>query len=135
MKKMLSLLFIAGTLCVATLANAQTVLKVTVPFDFVVGRNTFPAANYNLEKLLNNDSTGVGFARDGSFVQSRASSIDSTVHGERLEFLKIGDTYFLTDVVTPTGSLHFPLSRKHEQSMVNAKRTSVDATLAAQSGR
>lgn len=132
MRKMLSLLFIASTLCVASSATAQTVLKVTVPFDFVVGRNTLPAANYNIEKLLNNDSTGIAFATDSSFVQSRASSIDSTVHGTRLEFLKIGATYFLTDVVTPSGSLHFPPSRKHAQLMVNANRTSVDA-VAAQS--
>ena len=135
MKKMLSLLFIAGTLCVASLANAQTVLKVTVPFDFVVGRNTLPAANYNIEKLLTNDITDLAFVTEGSFVQSRASAIDSTIHGARLEFLKIGNTYFLTDVVTPSGSLHFPLSRKHEQVAVNADRTSIDAAVAAQSGR
>jgi len=135
MKKMLPLLFIAGTLCAASLANAQTVLKVTVPFDFTVGRNALPAADYKIQKLLNNDSTGIAFVGDGSFIQSRASSIDSTVHGARLEFLKIGNQYFLTDVVMPAGSLHFPLARKHEQLMVNANRTSVDATVAEQSGR
>jgi hypothetical protein len=135
MKKMLPLLFIAGTLCAASLANAQTVLKVTVPFDFTVGRNALPAADYKIQKLLNNDSTGIAFVGDGSFIQSRASSIDSTVHGARLEFLKIGNQYFLTDVVMPAGSLHFPLARKHQQLMVNANRTSVDATVAEQSGR
>lgn len=135
MKRMLSLLFIAGTLCVASLANAQTVLKVTVPFDFTVGRNALPAADYEIQKLLDNDSTGIAFVGDGSFVQSRASSIDSTVHGARLEFLKIGDKYFLTDVVTPTGSLHFPLARKQEQLMVNATRTSVEGAVEVQSGR
>jgi hypothetical protein len=135
MKKMLSLLFMAGTLCMANLANAQTVLKATVPFDFVVGKNTLPAANYNIEKLSNNDTTGIAFVADGSFLQSRASAIDSTVHGARLEFLKIGNRYFLSDVVTPTGSLHFPLSRKDEQLMVNADRTSVDGVVAERSGR
>ena len=135
MKKMLSLLFIAGTLCVANLANAQTILKATVPFDFVVGENAFPAASYNIQKLSNNDTTGIAFVADGSFVQSRASAIDSTVHGARLEFLKIGNQYFLTDVVTPTGSLHFPLARKHEQLMVKANRTSVDGVVAERSGR
>lgn len=135
MKKMFSLLFIAGTLCMANLADAQTVLKATVPFDFVVGKNTLPAANYKIEKLLNNDTTGIAFVADGSFVQSRASAIDSTIYGARLEFLKIGNQYFLTDVVTPTGSLHFPLSRKREQLMVKADRTYVDAVAAERSGR
>jgi len=135
MKKMLSLLFIAGTLCMANLANAQTVLKATVPFDFVVGKNMLSAANYNIEKLSNNDTTGIAFAADGSFVQSRASSIDSTVHGSRLNFLKIGNQYFLSDVVTPSGSLHFPLSRKHEQLMVKADRMSIDGVAAERSGR
>ena len=135
MKKMLSLLFIAGTLCAANLANAQTVLKATVPFDFVVGKNTLPAANYNIQKLLNNDTTGIAFVADGSFVQSRASAIDSTINGARLEFLKIGNQYFLTDVMTPTGSLHFPLARKREQLMVNADRKSVEGVVAERSGR
>jgi len=135
MKKMLSLLFIAGTLCMTNVANAQTVLKATVPFDFVVGKNALPAASYNIEKLLNNDTTGIAFVADASFVQSRASAIDSSIHGARLEFLKIGNQYFLTDVVTPTGSLHFPLSRKHEQLMVNADRTSVDGVVGERSGR
>lgn len=135
MKKTLSLLFIAGTLCAANLANAQTVLKATVPFDFVVGKNALPAAIYNIQKLSNNDTTGIAFVADGSFVQSRASAIDSTVHGARLEFLKIGNQYFLTDVVTPTGSLHFPLARKHEPLMVHADRRSVDGVVAERSGR
>ena len=131
MKKMFSLLFIAGALCVASVANAQTVLKVTVPFDFVVGNNTLPAADYNIQKLQNNDTTGIAFVRDGAFVQSRASSIDSTVNGARLDFLKIGNQYFLTDVVTPTGSLHFPISRRHEKIAANSGQTST-ATVAAE---
>lgn len=135
MKRMLSLLFIAGALCVTAVANAQTVLRVTVPFDFVVGRNTLPAASYNIRRPSSNDSTGIAFVSEGSFVQSRASAIDSTVCGARLEFLKIGDKYFLTNVVTPTGTLHFPLSRKHEQLTVNANRTYVDGVVAEQSGR
>jgi hypothetical protein len=128
MKKMFSLLFIA--LCVASVGNAQTVLKVTVPFDFVVGNNTLPAADYNIQKLLNNDSTGIAFVRDGAFVQSRASSIDSTVNGARLDFVKIGKQYFLTNVVTATGSLHFPIWRKQEKLAANSGQTS-STTVAA----
>ncbi|HEU5233592.1 MAG TPA: hypothetical protein VFU50_12085 [Terriglobales bacterium] len=135
MKKMLSLLFIAGTLCAANLVNAQTVLKVTVPFDFVVGKNTLQAASYNIQRPSSNDSTGIAFVADGSLVLSRASAIDSTVNGARLEFVKIGNQYFLTDVVTPTGTLHFPLSRKRVQVMVNANHTSVEGVVAEQSGR
>ncbi len=105
--------------------------KATVPFDFVVGQNTLPAASYKIQKLLPNDSTGLAFAADGSFVQSRASAIDSTVHGARLEFLKIGNKYFLTDVVTPAGSLHFPISRKREKLAANSGQTS-RATVAAE---
>lgn len=135
MKKMLSLLFIAGTLCAANLANAQTVLKVTVPFDFVVGKNTLQPASYNIQRPSSNDNTGIAFVADGSLVLSRASAIDSTVNGARLEFVKIGNQYFLTDVVTPTGTLHFPLSRKRVQVMVNANHTSVEGVVAEQSGR
>jgi hypothetical protein len=135
MKKMLSLLFIAGSLCVANLANAQTVLKATVPFDFVVVKNTLPAASYNIQRPSSNDNTGIAFAADGALVLSRASAIDSTVNGARLDFVKIGNQYFLTDVVTPTGTLHFPLARKREQGMLNANRMSVDGVVVEQSAR
>jgi hypothetical protein len=124
MKKVFLLLFVSGILCVATMANAQTMLKVDVPFEFVVRGNTLPAASYNVERTLANDSTGISFVTDSERIQTRASAIDWSIQGTRLEFLKVGNTYFLTDVLTPTGSLHFPLSRKDEQVLVDVGRAS-----------
>jgi|SRR5690348_898997 hypothetical protein len=130
MKKLYLLLSIVGILCVATAAHAQTVLKATVPFDFVVRGTTLPASTYTIHKLLPNDSAGLGFVHDREQTLTRASSIDSTVHGARLDFRKIGDKYFLTDIVTPTGKLHFPLSRKDAQFVADVERTSTTSVAA-----
>ncbi len=130
MRKTLLLLFLSSLFCVATVANAQTVLKVNVPFEFVVRGSTLPAAAYKIERTLANDSTGIAFVAAEEHVDVRASAIDATHAGARLKFLKIGSTYFLTDVVTPTGTLHFPLSRKHDDFMVKTGQTSMTSVAA-----
>lgn len=125
MKKLFGLLFIACASFGAATANAQAILKVDVPFDFVVQGDTLPAASYTISKPLPNDSNGLGFAREGGWTQARATCLDSTMSGTRLEFLKMGEKYFLTDVVTPAGTLHFALSRKQTRIAAGVDGNSV----------
>jgi hypothetical protein len=124
------LLFIASLSCLATVANAQTVLKVNVPFDFVVRGKTLPAADYNIDRTSLNDSTGLAFVNGKEHVGIRATAIDGTLGGTRLDFLKVGSTYFLTDILTPTGTLHFPISRKYEHIAGNTGQTSTTSVAA-----
>jgi hypothetical protein len=120
MKKVFLLLFVSSIFCVATMANAQMVLKVNVPFEFVVRGKTLPAASYNIKRSLPDDSTGIAFLTDTEHLQIRATAMDAAIRGARLKFLKVGQMYFLTDVVTPTGTLHFPLARKDAQMWADA---------------
>jgi hypothetical protein len=46
---------------------------------------------------------------------ARASEIDDTITGSKLIFHKIGDEYFLSDVVTSRGKLHFPASSRESK--------------------
>lgn len=112
MRKLVTLLFIVGgTLGTAVTANAQA-LKVTVPFDFVVNGKTLPAATYIVRESLLNDNTGLAFIGDGHGAIARATEIDGNVTGTKLVFRRISDEYFLTDVVTLHGKLHFAPSHK-----------------------
>jgi len=116
MKKLVALLFIVGgALCTAATANAQA-LKVAVPFDFVVNGKTLPAATYTVRESLPNDNTSLAFIGGGHGAMARATELDTTVTGTKLVFRRINGEYFLSDVVTLSGKLHFAGSYKKAQS-------------------
>src|SRR5207302_7557035 len=102
------------------------VLKVTVPFDFVVDGKILPAATYVVQKSLANDSTGLAIMGDHHGVLTRASEIDSTVTGTKLVFRRIGHEYFLSDVVTLNGKLHFPASRDETRAVQSLTSVAAD---------
>jgi len=112
MRKLFALLFFAGVaLCTASTANAQA-LKVDVPFDFVVSGKTLPAATYTIRESLPNDNTGLALVGDHMGVLARATEIDDSVTGTKLVFHRIDGQYYLSDVVTLHGKLHFKIARK-----------------------
>jgi len=129
MRKLFALLFTAGVvLSVATGAQAQT-LKVNVPFDFVVNGNKLPADAYIIRDVLATDSRGVVFLGAGHGLQARANEIDYRLTGTKLVFRKLGGEYFLSDIVTLHGTLHFAPSRYESQRirMVAQSLTTVSA--------
>ena len=55
MKNLRSILFSLTVLLMATAAQAQqTNVKATVPFDFVVGNQAYPAGDYSVKSLSQN---------------------------------------------------------------------------------
>ncbi|HVH88253.1 MAG TPA: hypothetical protein VM912_16145 [Terriglobales bacterium] len=130
MKKLFVLLFIAGVALCATTANAQTLLRVTIPFDFVVRGEVIPASTYMIRSSLQNDGMGLVFEGDGPVILARATASDYTVTGAKLVFRKIGDEYFLSDVVSPAGTLHFARSHREVERLRAGNQQSL-TTLAA----
>lgn len=59
MKKVFFLFALTGIFCLSTVASAQTVLSVNVPFEFVVRGKTLPAASYLLKRPISMDNTGI----------------------------------------------------------------------------
>ena len=111
MKKLFALFFTAGVvISAATAAHSQT-LKVNVPFDFVVNGNKLSADAYIIRDVIPTDNTGVLFLGSRHGTQARATAFDYRVTGSKLVFRKLGDEYFLSDVVTLHGALHFAPSR------------------------
>jgi len=115
MKKLFALLFTAAvTFGTAAMAHAQE-LKVAVPFDFEINGTTLPAATYSIGRSLPNNDRGVVFMGDHKGTVAEAAELDAYVTGTKLVFHKAGDEYFLRDVVTLNGTLHFATSKKEKK--------------------
>ena len=126
MKKLIIMLFIVGmTLFTASRANAQ-VLVVTVPFDFAAAGKTMPAATYIVRDVGN--SRLFAFMSDGQSVMVTANETDGTVTGGKLVFHRIGDEYFLSDMVTRSGKVHFAASAR-ERRVQDAAQQSLTTVL------
>jgi len=115
MKKAFTLLCTMGAmLCTVATANAADV-RVAVPFEFVVNGTTMPAATYIIREPLPNDNRTLAVLGDGTGVLARASELDTEHTGDKVVFHRVGNQYFLSDVVEQDGTRHFAVSRKEAQ--------------------
>jgi len=125
MKKRFTVFCIMG-IVFATLAKANAEeLQVDVPFNFVVSGKKLPAATYTVREALPNDKSGLAFLGQGTGALAVASEFNTNVTGSELVFHRIGDQYFLSDVVTPSGKLHFAASKKEIQLARGADKQTV----------
>lgn len=111
-------------LCALAKANAEE-LRVDVPFEFVVNGKSLPAATYTIRESLPNDKSSLEFLGQGTGALAIASEYDTDVTGSKLVFHRIGDQYFLSDVVTPSGKLHFSASRSEREARSANQQTVV----------
>lgn len=115
MKKPFAMLLTIGVVLGGlSAANAQQ-LKVTVPFDFEVNGATLPAATYLIKQSLPFSDKGLQFVGEGTGVFATAIDVDTNASGAKLSFHRIGDQYFLSDVVTPSGTRHFGVSDREAE--------------------
>jgi hypothetical protein len=61
---------------------------------------------------------------------AKATDLDSTITGTKLVFRRVGSQYFLGDVVTLSGKLHFAPSRDEKEQARAANTQSL--TIAAE---
>jgi hypothetical protein len=88
-------------------AQAQTArrIRINVPFDFVVGKQTLPAGTYTIRQMLrDNDSLLLLQSTDGRTTESVLTNrveAGRESAAARLDFHRYGDTNFLFRVWTP----------------------------------
>lgn len=129
MRKCFALLFTVG-IVLSTLATANAEeLKVTVPFDFVVNGKTLPAATYTIRESLPNNKAALAFLGQGTGAVALAIELDTSAKGTKLVFHRLGDQYFLSDVVGLDGTLHFAVSHAEAQSARNLNQMPVVTTV------
>jgi hypothetical protein len=123
-KYVLPFLTMGVVLCALAKADAEE-LRVKVPFEFVVNGKSLPAATYTIRESLPDNKSGVAFLGQGTGALAIATEYDSNVSGGKLVFHRIGDQYFLSDVVTPSGKLHFSPSRSERAARSANQQTVV----------
>ncbi len=118
-KTLLVALLVVGVFALAGAmpASAQSLSKVNVPFQFVVGDSVLPAGNYTVTSLAHNPDVVAIQSADGKSV----ATVLVTPSGEltkqphaTFSFAKIGGRYFLSAVSVPgagTRTLLLPKSR------------------------
>src|SRR5215468_5004444 len=117
MKHLRSVLFVFTALLLATAVRAQsTNVAASVPFDFVVADQAYPAGDYAVKSLgdtgvpiliRNNDRAEKGIALSTSCSSTKPSTTT------KLVFHRMGDQYFLYQVWQEgsTTGREFPLSK------------------------
>lgn len=114
-------------LAMATAAHAQTAVKATIPFDFVVGNQAYSAGEYTVKSI----GTGTNLLRidnvqDGSARMLLSNSCEHLVPREKtaMVFHRVGDHYFLTQIWIQGNSegREFPMSRSELQISQNREK-------------
>jgi hypothetical protein len=108
------------------LAHAETPVKASIPFDFVAGGKAMPAGTYTFRDALPSSNTQLALSDGrGHGVLAAATMLDTHEPGSKLVFRKHGDSYFLSDVFSPTGRLHFNSDRSESKLAKSASNETV----------
>lgn len=99
-------------------AHAQEQLTVKIPFSFVVNGSTLPAGTYSVRQTFFHQQKSVFLNGESASASVFATTFDDSVRGDKLVFHRYGKRFFLTDVATPTGNLHFSSARSEIRKQV-----------------
>ena len=109
MKNLFSILVIGGvlTLSVAWTARAQepgTVVRASIPFDFIVRGRTLSAGKYEISRI-SDEPVGLlirnlGDKRDQAVFETEPIYMRTMISKDELVFHRYGDGYFLSEIVT-----------------------------------
>jgi len=131
MKHLRSVLFVFTALLLATAAHAQsTNVTASVPFDFVVANQAYPAGDYAVKSISN---TGVPIlirnsdeAEKGIVLSGSCSSVKPSTT-TKLVFHRMGGQYFLYQVWQEgnTTGREFPLSKREIQLARNSSKSEI----------
>ena len=111
-------------LLLATAAQAQTTVKASIPFDFVVGDHAYPAGEYTVKSL---SQSGGALRIDNAEESEKGITISSAcTSGQpatetKLVFHRFGNSYLLYQVWTTGYTLgrEFPMSKAQVQMTKN----------------
>jgi hypothetical protein len=105
----LAAVFLMGAM---SIAHAQGLVRATIPFDFVASGKSMPAGTYIFRDALPYSDTQLAILDGkGHGVLASAATLESNDIGNKLIFRKYGESYFLADVFSPAGRLHFAPGR------------------------
>jgi len=120
------MLFAAATVVPVTRASAQETLRATVPFAFTVGNRLLPVGSYRITPWTTPSGTNrvlIKSERQGIFQVAMAYPNHHFVKGEaKLVFDKVGDQYFLKEIVSTSVTMALPTSDLEEKARMSQGR-------------
>ncbi|MBV9074931.1 MAG: hypothetical protein JOZ10_14985 [Acidobacteria bacterium] len=125
-KKYLLMLIAVFSIAGLGIAQAQNPVTATIPFDFYAAGKMLPAGTYVFSNSLPNLDThfALGDGRGHSALIS-AVTVNEQGGDGKLVFRQRGDSYFLTDLVTPSRAVHFGISRAESKLLESASTQTV----------
>ncbi|MGC2398502.1 MAG: hypothetical protein WA510_01900 [Acidobacteriaceae bacterium] len=112
-KILVAITFLLG-LGVAANAETRTVVNVTLPFEFVVGKTTLPAGEYAVKRISDQPSGVLLFTsydnRASVFVNPIETE-EATAFRPSASFHKVGDQHLLSSIETADYVYKFRVSR------------------------
>jgi hypothetical protein len=125
MKNLRSILLALTVLLLATAAEAQTTnVKVSIPFDFVVGDRAYSAGEYTIKSMSDNGLViQIGTSQQPALGMARSYSCASNAPAAttKLMFHRLGEHYFLYQAWTEGNNWgrEFPKSKGEVQLAKN----------------
>lgn len=126
---LLVLSLVAGALGMAQ-AESPDFLKVNVPFDFVAGNKTFPAGEYQLRRVNDNNPSLLRMTNakgDFAFLSIMHDEGLATAH-TRFVFQNSGESYVLTGLRTARETYDLHNSRADRMRKVAATEYSISGS-------
>jgi len=124
MKKFFSVLVIGSvlTLLVAGTARAQmpgTVIRASIPFDFIVRGRTFPAGKYEITRISDEPIglliRNVNDKHDNTVFETEPVYIRNTKTRDELVFHRYGESTFLSEILTEGDEIGEELAPSHAE--------------------
>jgi hypothetical protein len=114
----LALLALAGVLSVGSALAQDTQLRATMPFDFTVGSKTLPSGTYTVTPVFSTVVAIRSWDRNTSAVSVATPDSGQPYNGSKLIFDKIGNRYFLREVIGGSHGLNvnLPLSKAEQKA-------------------
>lgn len=123
-------LFMVSSILGAGMASAQTHgVKATMPFDFTVGGKLLPPGTYKILAVTNDTDDVIEIQNQDKTVSILSqSSPDSSVspNGGKLVFDKVGDQYFLREVLGGAFALNVDLPSSKSEKYARTREATVN---------
>ena len=130
MKKLFSMLVIGSalTVLIAGTARAQdpgTVIRASIPFDFIVRGRNLPAGKYEISRV-SDEPVGLLIRsledkHDKAVFETEPIYIRTTSSKDELVFHRYGDTYFLSEIVTAGEGTAEELAPSHAERKLQSE--------------
>jgi hypothetical protein len=98
----------------AAKAETRTVMNVTLPFEFVVGRTTLPAGKYAVKQISTQPLGALlftGYDNRASVFVNPVEMEDATACRPSARFHKVGEQHFLSSIETADYVYNFHIPR------------------------